>query len=115
MEGWGRGGEWAPAAATASGGQEVKWNPRTEKKREPRSAHWSFFSSPSHLFTRGNGDVTHFTLADNGGWKKATGRRHLIGPCLGAALRLAERECENLETPASEADRGSKGSFSSPT
>lgn len=25
---------------------------------------------------------------------------------------MAERECENLKTPANEADRGSKGSFS---
>ena len=34
-----------------------------------------FFSPvPSHLFTRGNSDVIHFTLGDNGGWKKATGR-----------------------------------------
>lgn len=38
--------------------------------------HTRFFLSslPSHLLTRGNGDVTHFTLGDNGGWKKATGR-----------------------------------------
>lgn len=34
----------------------------------------------------------------------------LIGPCLGAGPRLAGRECENLETPAKEADRGSKAS-----
>lgn len=43
------------------------------------------------------------------------GQCHLIGPCLCAVLRLAKRECENLETPANEADRGSKGSFSPPT
>lgn len=28
-------------------GHEVKWNPRTEKRREPRSTQWTFFS-PSH-------------------------------------------------------------------
>lgn len=39
---------------------------------------------------------------------------HLIGPCLGAGPRLDGAECENLETLAKEADRGSKGSFSPP-
>jgi len=60
-------------------GHKVKWNPRAEKRREPprRTVDFSlFFPSlvPSHLFTRGSGDVTHFTRGDNGGWKKATGR-----------------------------------------
>lgn len=40
------------------------------------------------------------------------GRCHLIGPCLRAGLWLVKRECENLKTPANEADRSSKGSFS---
>lgn len=64
------------------GVHEVKWNPRTEKRQEPpRRTVDVFFSSPvpSHLFTRGNGDVTHFTLGDNGGWKKATGREGAMG------------------------------------
>lgn len=52
-------------------GHEVKWNPRTEKRQEPPK----HTVDPSHLFTRGSGDVTHFTLRDNGGWKKATGRK----------------------------------------
>lgn len=34
-------------------GQEVKWNPRAEWKAERHI--------PSHLFTRGNHDVTHST------------------------------------------------------
>ena len=54
------------------------------------------------------GFLFFFSLASS----PLAGRCHLIGPCLRAALRLAERECENLETPANEADRGSKGSFS---
>lgn len=56
-------------------GHEVKWNPRTEKRREPPRR----TEEPSHLFTRGSGDVTHFTLGDNGGWKKATGRKGVVG------------------------------------
>lgn len=39
----------------------MKWNPRTEKRREP-PRRTDFFSVPSHLFTRGSGDVTHFKL-----------------------------------------------------
>lgn len=55
LEGGGR-EEGGPPGCIAEG-QEVKWNPRTERRREMGP-----LSVPSHLFTRGNDDVTHFTL-----------------------------------------------------
>lgn len=44
VEGW-PGVRVGPCSGSAEG-QEVKWNPRTEKRREPRGAQWTF--SPSH-------------------------------------------------------------------
>lgn len=51
MEGWrvGYGDEGGPLQKPQNReGQEVKWNPRTEKKREPRSTHWTFFFPAHH-------------------------------------------------------------------
>lgn len=67
-------------------GQEVKWNPRTKKRQEP----WGAVNfSPSHHTCLQEEMVMSPTshLGDNGGWKKATGRKGCPGEgrgCWGA-------------------------------
>lgn len=62
-------------------GHEVKWNPRTEKIQEPRGAQDFFFFSPvpSHLFTRGNGDVTLFTFGGQWWLEESNRSRGAVG------------------------------------
>lgn len=63
--------------------------PRSPLHPPPHPLHPPPFC-PSHLFTRGKGDVSHFTLWYNGGWKKATGRRGRWGKTKGGFVKGPE-------------------------